>query len=78
MARFRCGSEDAARNLVNTLLVAGLYPELREPQLADERWELEAPVELVPTELNLADLEDAMRQVARRSGASFEGFDPEA
>jgi hypothetical protein len=78
VSRFRCPSEEAARSLVNRLLVAGLYPELHEPQLPDQEWEVTAPAELVPSEPNVADLRSDMRALADRSGAAFDGCDPDA
>lgn len=77
ISRFQCAGEARARSLVNALLVAGLFPELHEPQVPGEPWEVEAPAQLVPTEANLADLRAAMEDAARRAGASFEGSDPE-
>jgi hypothetical protein len=77
ISRFRCATEDTARRLVNTLLVAGLYPELHEPRTPDQAWEVAAPAELVASEANLADLRTAMRQAAERTGTAFEGCDPE-
>jgi hypothetical protein len=77
ISRFRCASEAGARSLVNVLLVAGLLPELHEPHAPDQSWEVAAPAELVATEMNLADLRTVMRQAAERTGASFEGCDPE-
>ena len=77
ISRFRCEAEGTARSLVNALLVAGLFPELHEPQLPDQPWEVEAPAQLVPTEANLADLRAAMERAAQRAGASFEGCDRE-
>jgi hypothetical protein len=77
ISRFRCATEDTARRLVNSLLVAGLNPELHEPQTPDEPWEVDAPAELVASEANLADLRTAMRQTAERTGTAFEGCDPE-
>jgi hypothetical protein len=77
ISRFRCGTEDGARRLVNSLLVAGLYPELHGPPAPGEPWEVAAPAELEPTEANLAELRTAMRQAAERNGASYEGCEPE-
>jgi hypothetical protein len=77
VSRFRCATEDVARSLVNALLVAGLYPEVHEPASADQQWEVTAPAELVPSEPNLADLRADMRALAERSGAAFDGCDPE-
>jgi hypothetical protein len=77
ISRFRCASEDSARRLVNALLVTGLYPDLHEPQAPGQPWEVAAAAELEATEANLADLRAAMQQVARRSGATFLGCDPE-
>jgi hypothetical protein len=77
VSRFRCATEDVARNLVNSLLVAGLHPETHEPDLRDHAWEVTAPAELVPSEPNLADLRADMRALAERSGAAFEGCDAE-
>jgi hypothetical protein len=78
ISRFRCETEDAARSLVNALLVAGLLPELHEPQLPGHPWEVTAAAQLVPTDPNLADLRSAMRAAAERAGAVFDGCDPEA
>ncbi len=78
MSRFRCATEEAARSLVNALLVAGLYPELHAPGLPDHPWEVVAPAQLVPTEPDLADLRAAMQAAAERAGAAFDGCDPEA
>jgi hypothetical protein len=77
ISRFRCATERAARSLVNTLLVSGLYPELHEPEAPDLPWEVAAPAELEATEANLTSLRTAMRQAAERNGASFDGCDPE-
>lgn len=77
ISRFRCASEGSARSLVNTLLVAGLYPELHEPPVPDQPWEVAAAAQLLATETNLAELRVAMLEAAERSGASFEGCDPE-
>lgn len=77
ISRFRCASENSARSLVNSLLVTGLYPELHEPQVPGQAWEVAAPAELEATEANLADLRAAMRQAAERSGAAFVGCDRE-
>jgi hypothetical protein len=76
-SRFRCATEAGARSLVNHLLVAGLFPEVHEPQAPGQPWEVAAPAELVATEANLEDLRTAMRQAAERTGASFEGCDRE-
>jgi hypothetical protein len=73
--RFSCETESAARELVNQLLVAGLFPELRAPQAAGGRWEIVAPAELVPTPDNLEDLQGAMHAAADRSRASYDGCD---
>lgn len=75
--RFSCESEDSARRLVNTLLVAGLYPELHSPQLPGHAWQVVAPVSVVPDRLNLAELHEDMTTAADHAGAVFDGFDPE-
>jgi hypothetical protein len=77
VGRFRCATERSARGLVNSLLVVGLLPDLREPVVPEQPWEVAAEVELVPTEDNLSDLDDAMREVAQREGATFDGCHPE-
>jgi hypothetical protein len=78
ISRFRCDTEDVARGLVNMLLVVGLYPEVHEPQLPNQAWEVTAPAELVPTPPNLSDLQAAMQVAAERAGAAFEGCDAQA
>lgn len=75
ISRFRCPSEAAARGLVNSLLVDGLYPELHDPPLPDQPWEVAVPVEVVATEANLAELRAVMGETAERFAVSFEGCD---
>ncbi len=77
ISRFRCPSEAAARGLVNSFLVDGLYPELHQPPVPDLPWEVAVPVQLVATEANLAELHAAMGDAAQRFGASFDGCDRE-
>ncbi len=75
ISRFSCPSEAAARGLVNSLLVDGLYPELHQPPVPDQPWEVAVPLQLVATEANLAELRAAMDDAAQRFGASFDGCD---
>jgi len=77
VSRFRCDSEGTARGLANALLVAGLYPELREPPFPRQPWDVAVLAQLEPTEDNVADLRETMAEAARHAGASFEGCERE-
>jgi hypothetical protein len=69
---FSCSTEEAARRLVNAVLVAGLQPQLRVPRLPNQPWQVVAPADLEPTAENLADLQQAMTEAASRAGGRFD------